>query len=154
MKPCASPVWIYAQNCCNYQHHNCARCSEAYIEYVHVYVTICPFAIWIIWRRCGWWFNFTADCFGFRFYTLFFFEFLFFFFKCLILKFSPLNQSMLPPLIFFIWCLVFILLYYCFFFFLVLGYFIKYNCFFQIYFLTLDWLRIKSSSFFQLGYTE
>jgi len=46
----------------------------------------------------------------------------------------------------------FILLF--FFFFLVLGYFIKYNCFFQIYFLTLDWLRIKSSSFFQLGYTE
>ena len=34
------------------------------------------------------------------------------------------------------------------------GYFVKYNCFFEIYSLTLDWLKIKGSSFFQLGCTE
>jgi hypothetical protein len=137
MKLYASPVWIYAQNCCNYQHHNCVRYSKAYIEYVNVYVTLCTFSIWIIWRRWMeiqfhrrlFWFQIWYSETSFFFWALV----LIYFFKCLILKIQPFNQSMLFFLvIFFIWLLI-LLFYYFFFLRSFMKYFLK-----NIYHLTLN----------------
>jgi len=87
--------------------HRISPCLCDYLPFRHLNHLA---QVWMViqFHRRLFWFQILYSFF------FFFWVFVLFFFKCLILKFSPLNQSRLPPLIFFIWCLILILLYFFF----------------------------------------